>query len=278
MGPEFPPWIFSCWGNDLFYFGRQPDHEQRIRQVLGACDYFTADCGRDLRLAADFGFRGELLGYFPGPGGFRIDDMLRFRSAGPVASRRTIAVKGYQHWGGRALIALAALHRCADLLRDYEVIVYSATEEVGAVVRHMALTTPLRVRILLQSPHEEIVSVMGRSRIAIGNSVTDGTPNSMLEAMVMGAFPIQSDTISTAEWIESGKNGFLTNPEDAGSIEQALRRAITDDALVNKAAEWNAPLTRARIDWGVVVPRVIAMYRRVAGAPPCRPAADDCDS
>lgn len=276
-GHRFPPLIYSCWGNDLYYFGRQPEHVERIRRVLGVCDYFAADCERDIRLAREYGFQGEILGYFPGPGGFKIDELLKLREAGPIAARRTIAVKGYESWCGRALTVLIAVHRCVDVLHNYEVIVYSATPEVASVVRHMAMTTPLRIRVLPPSAHEELIKMMGRSRIAIGNSVSDGTPNTMLEAMVMGAFPVQSDTGSTAEWIENEKNGFLTDPEDAGTIEQALRRAITDDELVNKAAEWNARLTRARIEWEVVVPRVIAMYQRVAGAAP-RPGETGVDT
>ena len=264
LGQRFPPWIFSCWGNDLYFFGRQPDHADRIREVMGACDYFMADCERDLKLAPEYGFRGESLGYFPGPGGFRLDDMMRRRSSGSVAGRRMIAVKGYQHWGGRALVALAALHRCSDVLGEYEIAVYSATPEVEAVVSHMAMTTPLRIRVLPRSSHDEVVRIMGKSRLAIGNSITDGTPNTMLEAMVMGAFPIQSDTISTAEWIEDGRNGFLAQPEDVRSVEQAIRRALADDRLMETAAAHNTLLTRQRIDWSVVRPRVLAAYERVA--------------
>lgn len=269
-GTPFPPLIYSCWGNDLYYFGRQPEHAARIRRVLDVCDYFTADCERDLRLAGDYGFRGEVVGYFPGPGGFKIDELLKVREAAPVAARRTIVVKGYESWCGRALTALVAVQRCAELLRDYEIVVYSATPEVAAVVRHMALTTPLRIRVLPQSEQEDLIRIMGRSRIAIGNSVSDGTPNTMLEAMIMGAFPLQSDTVSTAEWIEHGRNGLLTNPEDPATIEDALRRAVADDRLVNEAAELNAGKTRARLDWGVVVPKVRAMYENVAKRMPVR--------
>ena len=161
------------------------------------------------------------------------------------------------------MVALAAVHRCADILQDYEVVVHSASPEVEPVVRHMGLTTKLRVSVLPRSPHADLVRLMGRSRLAIANSVTDGTPNTMLEAMVMGALPIQSDTGSTAEWIRSGENGLLTQPEDVESIERAIRMGIADDTLVERAAEQNDRLTRERIDRAVVVPRVLAAYERV---------------
>jgi hypothetical protein len=42
-----------------------------------------------------------------------------------------IMLKGYQHWGGRALTGLRALERCADLLGEYEVWIYSASPDVA---------------------------------------------------------------------------------------------------------------------------------------------------
>lgn len=80
----------------------------------------------------------------------------------------------------------------------------------------------------------------------------------------MGAFPIQSDTVSTAEWITQGENGLLVPPEDAQAIASAIRRALVDDELVERAGEINAQITRARIDRTFIQPQVIAMYEKVA--------------
>jgi hypothetical protein len=266
-GAGFPPWIYSCWGNDIYHFRHSPAHVPRIRAVLAACDFLTADCRRDGALAREWGFRGEDLGVFPGPGGFDLDGMLRLRAPPPVAARRVVAVKGYQseEWGGRALAALQAVHRCADALRGHEVVVHSTTESVRSVAQHMRAVTGLDIRVLERGPHEAIVSLLGRARVSVGLSVSDGIPNTMLEAMAMGAFPVQSDTGSTAEWIDHGVNGLLVPPEDSAATEAALRRALADDALVDAAAVENARRTRARIDKAVVVPRVRAMYERAAG-------------
>jgi len=264
---RFPKWIYSCWGNDIYYFGRLEEHKPRIRSVLSHCDYFTADCYRDSRLAREWGFQGRDHGYFPGPGGFHLERMRDLRAGGPVAARRAIAIKGYDHWGGRALNALKAVHRCADVLGDYELVVYSAPPHVRSVVRHIAAVIGLNISVMPSCSHDDMVRLMGRSRISIGNSISDGTPNSMLEAMAMGAFPVQSDTVSTAEWIEDGKNGLLVDPEDPGTIESALRQALSDDALMEEAARRNTELTDRRIARDVVVPRVRSMYAQVRNDP-----------
>lgn len=267
LGDErFPPWIYSCWGSDLFFFGRQADHVERIRAVLAACDYLITDCERDRRLAAEFGFTGTFLGVFPGPGGFDIERMGALRTPGPASARRVIALKGNhdERWVGRALVALEALHRLAAELAGYEVVIYSAEPNVRHAAGYVERITGVRFRVLDHSPPDEIAALMGRARIAVAVNVSDGTPNSMLEAMIMGALPIQSDTISTREWISDGENGLLVAPEDPDQVELALRKALTDDALVERAARLNQQLTATRIAYPVVAPRVVDLYRRVA--------------
>ena len=83
-----------------------------------------------------------------------------------------------------------------------------------------------------------------KTAAAIAVSISDGTPNTMLEAMAMGACPVQSDTGSTAEWIDNGENGLLVPPEDVGVIESAIRRVVSDDELVLRADRLNEALVR----------------------------------
>ena len=262
------PWIYSCWGNDIYHFGPQPDHEPLIRRVLESCDFFVADCQRDSALATEYGFRGVDLGCVPVCGGFDVHSMQYFKSD-QTSRRKVIAVKGYQSemWGGRAVVALQALKLCADSLKEYEIVVYSAhgSRQVLSAVQELA-GAGLRLSMLPQSSHDEVVKLMGRARIALALSTSDGTPNTMLEAMIMGAFPIQSDTVSTGEWIVDGRNGFLAPPEDADATARAIRKAVVDHTLVDRAADLNDELTRAKVDVSVIKPRVIQMYQQVASS------------
>ena len=263
-GYALPPCIYSSWGSDIFLFGRMQAHRERVKAFLEICDYYIADCQRDVRLAKDFGFSGKLLGVFPVVGGYDIKHMSQYRQE-PISSRRTIALKGYHggEWGGRALVGLQALSMCAELLRGYEVVIYSANKETKQAADEITRDSGFTINILPQSPHDEMVKLLGRARIAVGISLTDGTPNAMLEAMVMGAFPIQSNTISTAEWIDDGRNGFLVPAEDPIAIGGAIKRALLDDTLVEKAAKINTRQISERIDRTVIQPQVIAIYNAV---------------
>lgn len=258
------PWIVTTWGSDIFYFQRFPEHLSKIKALLRQCDYLIPDCARDEALARAYGFGGTVPLILPGSGGYPIAAMRTLMSPGPVAGRRIVALKGYQGWAGRAVNALEALGRCAGALRGYEIVVYAASPGVGQQVDELRRSAGVDVRVLPRSPHRDLLELFGKARIAIGVSASDGVPNTMLEAMTMGAFPIQSDTESTAEWIADGENGLLVEPENAESIAKAIVRALSDDALVDRAAELNSKELIQRLDLAIVKPKVVEMYERIA--------------
>jgi hypothetical protein len=270
-GYPFPPCIYSSWGSDIFFFGQDTEHDKRIRAFLAACDYYIADCKRDLSLTIASGFTGKTLGVFPAAGGYDLGHMRQFCRSGSPSSRRIIALKGYEGIrGAKALVALQALQRCADLLGGFQLVVYLASDQTRIALEELSWIKGLRVTELPYSPHDEIIKLMGKTRMAIGVGISDGTPNAMLEAMVMGAFPIQSDTVSTAEWIQDGRNGLLVSPEDPESIALAIRRVLSDDDLVNRAAVINAEITEAGLDRRVIQPKILQLYEKVAADGPLR--------
>jgi hypothetical protein len=61
---NFPTWAISNWGSDIYLFGRLPAHAQKIRAVMEACDYYHCECMRDVKLAQEFGLKGEVLPVF----------------------------------------------------------------------------------------------------------------------------------------------------------------------------------------------------------------------
>ena len=174
-------------------------------------------------------------------------------------------LKGYQHWAGRALVGLRALARCADLLAGYEVVVYSASSDVAIAAELFRQDTGVPVRILpKESPHQEILRYHGQARVSIGVSISDAISTSLLEAMVMGSFPVQSSTACADEWIEDGKTGLLVSPDDPEAVEGAIRRALTDDDLVNWAAEINLRTAAERLDRRRIAPKAAGIYQAVA--------------
>ena len=65
----FPPWIVTNWGSDIYLFGRLAAHAERIKSVLAACTHYSCECQRDVELAREYGFKGEVLPVFFPPAG-----------------------------------------------------------------------------------------------------------------------------------------------------------------------------------------------------------------
>jgi len=264
FGKGFPPWIVSNWGSDIYLFGRLLEHREKIRAVLSNCDYYISECHRDVALARDFGFKGNVLPVLPGGGGFDLKRMQQWKQPGRASDRRVILLKGYQHWAGRALVGIRAIELCADVLRDYRVAVYSTSPDVRIAAELAAHSTGLQIEIVPQGPHEEMMRLHGKARISIGLSISDAISTSLLEAMIMGSFPIQSNTSCGDEWVQDGETGLLVAPENPQEVAAAIRRAISDDRLVDNAVEINLRTAAERLDLSVIQPQVIAMYQRIA--------------
>lgn len=263
LGAGFPPWAMSIWGSDLALYSRTAEHRPRIQQVLAACDYFGCECERDVHLARQLGFNGQVLPRLPMFGGLNLAAAEALRSPGVPSARRLIALKGYQGWAGRALVALRALALCAGALSGYRLAIYLANPDVALAAQLLAADTGLEVQIVPPSSHAEILRLHGQARLSIGLSLTDGLPASLVEAMWMGSFPIQSNTGCAQDWIEDGHTGLLVPPEDPQEVAAAIRRGVSADALVDQAAPLNARRVAEHLEAGHIHDQVVAMYREI---------------
>lgn len=263
---SFPPWIATNWGSDIYLYGPLSAHTEKVKAILSNCDYYSCECHRDVALARAYGFKGEVLPVLPIAGGFNVEKMQQHRQPGPTSARRVVALKGYQHWAGRALAGLRALELCADVLKSggYRVAVYLANDDVQIAAERMSRAAGIPVDIVPPSSHEEMLRLHGRARVSVGLSISDGLSTSALEALLMGSFPVQSNTSCLTELVRDGETALMVPPEDPPEIAAAIRRALTDDALVDRAAELNAEMAARRLDYGNVQSQVAAMYERMA--------------
>lgn len=260
-----PIWIATNYGSDIFLYGSKPEHEPRIRELLTDCDYYAAECRRDVPLARELGFSGRLFSLVPNSGGIDLTQAAACRSRGPTSQRKAVALKGYQHFAGRALTVLEAIDRSPAPLAGFELNIYAPSPEVAA--RGHALGERHGLQVVVwpeQAPHEDILRLHGRSRVSIGNSLSDGISTSFLEAMAMGSFPIQSATACANEWVVDGQGGILTQPDDVDGIAQAISRALTDDELVDRAAQINGVNISQRADSQKVGRQLIRAYEELS--------------
>lgn len=256
----FPPWIVSNWGMDIQFAGQLPEMRTAMELLLAKCDVYTAECHRDVEYARMLGFAGSVTDVLPIGGGFDLAELLPLRDGGPTSRRRLIMVKGYQGAVGRGAVALRALHLAAPHLMNFEIVMYACHPDLAPAAEILAVETGLAVTVLPHLPYAELMRCHGRSRLGLGLSIADGISTSALETMVMGAFPIQSNTSCLDEWIEDGQTGLLVEPEDPHHVAAALIRAVADDRLVDTAVTINDRLLEERLDAEKLRTKIRRMY------------------
>ncbi|MBF6620156.1 MAG: hypothetical protein ITG02_07980 [Patulibacter sp.] len=268
LGGFDAPWLATNWGSDLFWNGRSPAVAPRLREVLSTCDYYCAECHRDIGLARAFGFRGEVLGVWSVAGGVDPQLAVAHRAPGPPSARRTIALKGVDNFFGRAEVGLAAIRRCAPLLEGWELCGYQMDEPVR--VQAVALADEIGMRYthmsgadLRTSTYEEILAMHGRARVSLGLNLTDGVSSSFFEALVMGSLPLQGRGSCGYELTPHGHGALFVDARDVDEVTAALERAITDDALVDGAAELNARIATEHVDRDRIRARILDGYERI---------------
>lgn len=257
-------WIYSAWGNDLFYFQNKPEYLKDIKAVLPRINYMFSDCQRDYEIALEYGFKGEFLGVFPGGGGYIFDleeDIV------PLRDRKIILIKGYQKLFGECIKVLQALEGIEKELTGLQVVVFGADEVTMQYINKHKLTQKKHFRIQNNIGRTEVMKLMGHSLLYIGNSISDGMPNTLLEAIIMEAFPIQSNPGgATAEIIEHNKNGLLIkDPLSAKEISDLLLLALKKPKLRETAIAWNSKHIKPNLERGQIKARVLKTYQKIEG-------------
>jgi glycosyltransferase involved in cell wall biosynthesis len=264
IGTDFPPWLATNWGSDIYLFSRDAAHRVQIRRLLSHIDFYSCECQRDLRLARELGMTAKSLPIIPNSGGFDLKWVQARRSEISTSRRTLIMVKGYQHFAGLALTALAALERCADLVQAFEVVIFSASPETRTRAAELKSRTPFRrLRVLPWTSHQQMLELYANARVYLGVSRSDGISTSVLEAMAMGTFPIQTDTSCSDEWFEHGRGGYLIPPDDLDVISDRLRSALMDDELVDRAAAINWEVVATRLGDAHLQRQIWGLYDEV---------------
>jgi glycosyltransferase involved in cell wall biosynthesis len=101
--------------------------------------------------------------------------------------------------------------------------------------------------------------------IVVSPSTHDGTPNTLLEGLACGCFPIAGDLDSIREWITDGQNGLLIDSGNPAALANAIIKAIKDKDLRAKAAGLNHEIIATRAEYARNMAKVEEFYQMVIG-------------
>jgi glycosyltransferase involved in cell wall biosynthesis len=248
------------WGSDVYYFKNFPEHLEKIKSVLAIADFYSAECIRDYDLAKQLGFKGVALPCIPNAGGFSLHNL---SSNSRASSRRNIVVKTYGGTFGRGDLPIIAVGKILSEFQTFSAYFYSVTDDLLEMVKALVQEFPERVQFSPQSapiPSNELASIFQNSRVYIGCSVSDGISTSFLESLVSGAYPIQTDSSCASEWVTSGAIASVI-PLDLEILNRELRRALSDDELVDRAQTLNRELSAELLDFEVVKSKALTFYK-----------------
>ena len=261
MLKKFPLWFYSCWGSDIKWFERFPEHKSKIVEVLDNCDALFSGDKQSIHKAIDeYGFKKPTLNV-PSPGGYRVDYyMSKFRIA-PSIERNIILVKGYNGWVYKPEVVFEALKKCKDeiIKNKLKVVIFLG----GDIQNYIDEIKNLGIEVEVfehTDNYDDMMELYSKAKLSLASSLSDGVPNSMLESMLMGCFPILSNRGSAEEYINNGVNGCLLDPDDVDGYASAIKKAIMDNELLNNAMKINREIIKERLDFYKIREIVLSFY------------------
>jgi len=261
------PVVLFIWGQDFSLFAKNYKiHQWLTRKTLRWMDGLLADCQRDIKLARELGFSAfKPTLVLPGNGGV---DLARYSAGRPAYERSRLIVypRGFSPYlrFDNLLVALKGLLENPQFM-DVRMILLmppSLIERTRKKVESYGLPL-IHVEIKPFTDQASWSHLLRETLLIVSPSVSDGTPNSMLEAMACGALPVMGRLNSIEEWIKDGQNGFLFDSEQPDEIEAALCSALSNRELCENAQMINRKIIEDRANVENALPQLFDFYHTV---------------
>jgi glycosyltransferase involved in cell wall biosynthesis len=253
--------LVSIWGNDFtLHAPATPRMGSYTRQTLQRADALHADCQRDIRLAWNWGFpQDRPYIVLPGGGGIQLD-LFSPPDTMPVdLPALVINPRGF-----RAYVRNDAFFHAIPLVLAQRPEVRFSCPTMAGEAQAQAWVQELgignRVELLPRHSRPQMAELFRRSQVVVSPSTHDGTPNTLLEAMACGCFPVVGDLESLREWITPGVNGLLVDPGDPQALAEAILLALNQPTLRQRAAVHNRLLVEQRAGYQQVMQEAERFY------------------
>ncbi|MBW8009671.1 MAG: glycosyltransferase family 4 protein [Chloroflexi bacterium] len=259
----FTPLLISVWGNDLTLHARStPLMASRTRLALKRASALHTDTRRDIKLAQEWGFPQERPSVIlPGAGG--IQPEVFYPPTKAVEKPVVINPRGI-----RTYIRNDTFFKSVPLvlakLPEARFVCPAMQGEPQAESWVSKLNITAAVDLLPRQTRSEMAGLFRQAQIAVSISEHDGTPNSLLEAMACGCFPIAGDIESLHEWIADGENGLLVPPSDPHSLANAILHSFENPSLRDNALKTNSRMIAEKATYSKVMEKAENYYKAVS--------------
>ena len=137
---------------------------------------------------------------------------------------------------------IRAFAQLADEFPEYKLIIYGEGDKRSGLI-NLTKELNLSERISLPGNVDNVVDAIYKTRVFVLSSNTEGMPNTLIEAMLLGLTVVSTDCPcgGPAELIEHGVNGLLTPVGDEKMMKENLQYILenlqTADSMGSKARE-----------------------------------------
>lgn len=268
--PKGIPFIVATWGNDLtLHAGSTPWMKKATRRCLERADGLTSDTQRDIRLAHDWGLRPDAPTLtVPGSGGLDLatfdrispDDFDTDAFNLPTDAPSVVNPRGIRPGSLHQEEFFAAIPK---ILAEAPETVFvcpalAGVREAEGWVAQWNIAT--QTYLLPKLTQTQLFALFKRSQVFVSPASHDGTPNSLLEAIACGCYPVVGRIESLEDWITDGVNGALVDPRNADVLAQGILTALRSPEMRAKAAEVNRQILLERAADQATLPAIAAFY------------------
>lgn len=257
--PANIPLVVSIWGNDFTLHANANKKMGRLtKQVMERADGVLADVHRDISLAYQWGLPSEKPTLVvPGAGGIHLDEILLSKTKDisnlhiPDDALLIINPRGIRAYARTDTF----FQSIPFVIEKFPMVLFVCPDMKGKSEAKKwieRLNIQKNVRLLPALDQHTLWALFHRSPISLSITTHDGTPNTLLEAMACGCFPIAGDIESLREWITPGVNGLLVEPDQPHKLAEAIKDVLSNLSLQHKAAEINHNLIKSRAEAGIV--------------------------
>jgi glycosyltransferase involved in cell wall biosynthesis len=261
---DHPPLLVSVWGNDFTLHATATPWMGRLtRQTLHSANALHTDCLRDQYLALSWGFGSDHPAIvLPGGGGVQMDV---FYPGSLPAEGQTPLV--FHPRGMRAYVRNDTIFQAMKCVLAQRPNVRFVCSSMAGQTEAMKLVSDLELgnslELLPTKSRAEMAELFRQAQVVLSITTHDGTPNTLLEALASGCFPIAGDLESIREWITPGMNGMLVDAGDPQALAQAILQALDQPDLRLKARGINLKLVQERAEYQWVMGQADAFYSSI---------------
>lgn len=260
-------WILELrGGSDIALRQHNPEIAEQIPDMFSECDQINTDNYSNIAYIEKLGFAKKIASIAPIPatGGMELETNVKKLILPSNRQRIIFWPKAYESVWSKALPVIEAIKLAWDRIKPCTIYMTAINSEAEAWLATLPEEIRRSCQVQMRIPRQQALEMMKQTRVMLAPSLIDGLPNVLMEAMAYAAFPIISPLESITPVVNEYENVLFARNLYPEEIAKALICAMSDDALVDHAAQNNLALAVKLANRSTIALQVKTYYEKLA--------------